>query len=135
MQASFDFAFKRDSFEQTMNGLAYQAFKNSQDYTLSGTYDSHGSVEDQQANNSTVILPDTMKTVPLIATTREVRPSVAPAKAPLHLPDGWTLEINEPIYYRSSGFCTGGTMDLRIGRRSFTYRAAPPFCELSLEQS
>lgn len=134
MQASLDFALKRDSFEQAMNGLAYQAFKENQDFILSGTYDANGQVGEAPSigapDNG---IPGRMKVLPLIDTTRVMMPSVTPAQMAPPLPEGWRLEIATPIQYRASGYCSGGTADLAIGRRRYTYTIKPPLCEVALE--
>ena len=135
LQASLDFALKRDSFEQAMNALAYRAFKENQDFILSGRYDNHGQIgEDHPATDSDDGIPGRMKVLSLTDTTRAKLPSVTPAKLVPPLPEGWRLEIETPIHYRASGYCTGGTADLVIGRRRYTYLFKPPLCEVTLER-
>jgi len=136
MQASLDFALKRNSFEQAMNGLAYRAFKENQDFTLAGTYDAKGQVG--EAPTASVPGDDgisgKMRTLPLIDTDRRVMmPSVTPAPFSPPLPEGWRMEIAAPIQYRASGYCTGGTADVEIGRRRYAYTLKPPLCEAALE--
>jgi prepilin-type N-terminal cleavage/methylation domain-containing protein len=135
LQSSLDFALKRESFEQAMDALAYQAFKNSEDYMLAGTYDNHGQVgkSDERKNDDVGEIPGSMRVLPIIAEKLPVPPPAAPAKFVPPLPAGWSLEVKEPIQYRASGYCTGGTLDLVIGRRIYSYRANPPLCELTLE--
>lgn len=136
LQASFDFALKRESFEQGMNALTYQAFKNGEDYMLAGTYDNHGQVgkSDDRKNDHSGDIPGSMRILPIVAEKLPVPEPVAPAKFVPPLPDGWNIEVKEPIQYRASGYCTGGTFNLVIDRRIYAYRANPPLCELTLER-
>ena len=100
VQASLDFALKRNSFEQAMNGLAYRAFKENQDFTLSGTYDANGQVEQAPADSAPDNgIPGRMRVLPLINTTRVLMPSVTPAQlAPLcRKVGGWKLRHRSNI--------------------------------------
>jgi prepilin-type N-terminal cleavage/methylation domain-containing protein len=136
LQSSFDFALKRESFEQAMNALTYQAFKNGEDYMVAGTYDNHGQIgkPDEPKNDDVGGMPGSMRVLPVVAEKLPVPYPVAPAKFVPPLPDGWTLEVKEPIQYRASGYCTGGALDIVIGSRTYSYRANPPLCELTLER-
>src|SRR5579871_6870487 len=94
MQASLDFALKRESFEQTMNGLAYQAFKENQDFILSGTYDATGQVEAAPSTDTSENgLSARMRVTPLVDTKRVLMPPVTPAQFAPSLPEGWHMEI------------------------------------------
>jgi prepilin-type N-terminal cleavage/methylation domain-containing protein len=133
MSASFDFALKRQTFEQMISGLSYQAFRDSQDLVLSGNYTESGRQKDDSAKQQTgEILPPSLRTRPLIDAAREDLAPVNPAFAALELPEGWRVQVNDPIYYRGSGYCTGGKLELLIGQRRYSYVLNPPLCDLSL---
>jgi prepilin-type N-terminal cleavage/methylation domain-containing protein len=136
IQASLDFALKRDTFEQAMNALPYSAFKANQDYVLLGTYDSHGQVDKAKLPEPDRIdeIPGQMRALPVVATNRVQMLPVLPVRMTPPLPDGWRLVVPEPIQYRASGYCTGGTADVEVGGETYTFKFEPPFCQIRLER-
>lgn len=133
IKASLEFALQRDSFEQAMNGLAYQAFKESQDFVLAGSYDANGPVGEPPGSKTDTDILSRMRVVPLVDKTRVVLPSVTPGTPAIPLPEGWRVEFSTPIQYRASGYCTGGTADVEIKGRHYTYLFKAPLCEVVLE--
>ncbi|MHB1206446.1 MAG: prepilin-type N-terminal cleavage/methylation domain-containing protein [Rhodospirillaceae bacterium] len=133
MGASFDFALKREAFEQTLNGLAYQAFRDNQDLLLLGDYTAAGRIEGSEPKHE---LGDTLagnlRTRSLIDQQREHLPPIAPAYAALPLPPGWRVSVAAPVYFRASGFCGGGAVVLDIGRAEYSYTLSPPQCHAQL---
>ncbi len=43
------------------------------------------------------------------------------------------MELKTPLIYRSSGLCTGGEVDLRVGDAVYTYELAAPACQPHLK--
>lgn len=46
----------------------------------------------------------------------------------LELPEGWKLQAQQPIRFRSNGACTGGHLTLFHGEETFVVKLEPPFC-------
>ncbi len=133
MGASFDFALKRESFEQTLNGLAYQAFRDNQDLILLGDYTEAGRVEGSEPKRDPgSSLAAGMRTLPSSSESREHLPPLNPAYAKLPLPPGWRATVTNPVYFRASGFCGGGAITLDIGRAEYSYALSAPQCHARL---
>lgn len=133
MAASFTFASERDQFEQTLNGLPYVALRSNSDQILLGTYTEAGRdarKEPRRALGET--LDPSLRTTSLMANAREHLPPVNASFVPVALPAGWQIVVDEPIYYRGSGYCTGGRVNLFIGRLQYTYDLRPPLCRAEL---
>ncbi len=129
--SSVDFALKRESFEQAVDGLAFTAFRESQDVVLSGVYTYAGREPDNNTgrNADGTVIQGSLRTRSLSVTQREILPPVNPHYAVLKLPEGWRLEITDPVYFHSSGYCDGGNIEVTIGRLRFSYTLAPPLCQ------
>lgn len=135
MAASYEFATQRDSFEQILNGLPYQAYRENDDRILQGFYTSAGrNMTAKPARAAGSSLPGSMRTRALIEEPREQLPPVTTRYAELAIPDGWEVTVNDPIYIRGSGYCTGGTVDLSVGRLQYTYTLKPPLCRAELQE-
>ncbi|MGE0282446.1 MAG: prepilin-type N-terminal cleavage/methylation domain-containing protein [Rhodospirillaceae bacterium] len=133
MASSYEFASQRDSFEQTLNGLSYRAYRENDDRILQGTYTSAGRDETAKARRSgRTELAGNMRTRALIAEPREHLPPVTRRYADVPLPEGWEVVIEDPIYFRGSGYCTGGTVELSVGRLEYIYALRPPLCRAEL---
>jgi prepilin-type N-terminal cleavage/methylation domain-containing protein len=134
MAASFEFASQRDSFEQALNGLSYKTYRENDDKILQGSYTDAGRAEaaKQPRRDPGTILPPEMRTRSLLAESREHLPPVVTNYAALPLPQGWEMVIAEPIYFRGSGYCSGGTVELFVGRLQYSYRLRPPLCRAEL---
>ena len=130
---SLDFALKRQSFEQTLSGLAYRAYRDNQNFILDGRYDSFGRVPGQNSPDSA---PETfrsdLRTRPVSAEYREHLAPVIVADVAFSLPEGWELVVAEPILFRGSGYCTGGDAELIVGRLRYAYILNAPSCEAKL---
>lgn len=133
MGASFDFSLKREAFEQTLNGLAYQAFRDNQDLLLIGDYTDAGRVEGSEPKRDPgASLAASMRTLPAAGEERVHQPPLNPAYAQLPLPAGWRATVSAPIYFRASGFCGGGAVTLEIGRAAYSYELSAPQCHARL---
>lgn len=130
---SLDFALKRESFEQSLSGLAYQAYTNGQDFILSGHYTSLGPATSQrELDSSRGNLRSDLRTMPTSGENREYMPPVITANVIPVVPNGWELIVAKPIYFRGSGFCTGGNAELVIGRLRYSYVLDTPSCKANL---
>lgn len=129
-----DFALKRQSFEQNLGTLSYRAFADSHDFVLAGHYDDQGLIDDnRQRKTDSESLNPRMRALPANGETeREYMAPVLSANASLQLPDGWELVVDEPIFFRSSGYCTGGKAEVLIGRLRYNYTLQAPTCEVVL---
>ena len=133
MAASFTFASERDQFEQMLNGLPYAALRNNSDQMLHGAYTDTG--RDTRTDLRTGFgetLDPSLRTTSLLPNAREHLPPVNAAFAPAPLPAGWRMVVDEPIYYRVSGYCSGGKVDLFIGALQYIYDLKPPLCRAEL---
>ncbi len=133
MAASYEFASQRDTFEQTLNGLPYKAYRENSDAILHGFYTAVGRDEARQpqGERGTTLAPF-MRTRPPTSGSREHLPPVTAAYASITMPQGWEVVVDEPIYFRGSGYCSGGTVDLFVGRLQYSYVLRPPLCRAEL---
>ena len=46
----------------------------------------------------------------------------------LELPEGWTIELEDPIKYQANGICLGGTITLVYGQKAEEFLLTAPFC-------
>ncbi|MDX2221967.1 MAG: prepilin-type N-terminal cleavage/methylation domain-containing protein [Rhodospirillaceae bacterium] len=97
MYDSIAFAMTRETLEQDLSALPYQAF-------VAGT---------------DMVLGETPKGAQL---------ADGAVPATLVLPDGWNLDVPQPIWFRASGFCSGGTVVVTVGEISETYILRAPQC-------
>ena len=133
MGASFDFALKREAFEQTLNGLSYQAFRDNQDLLLLGDYTEAGRIEGSEPRRDPgASINPALRTLPSADELREHLPPLNPAYAKLALPAGWRVSVAVPIYFRASGFCGGGAVTLEVGRAEYSYALTAPQCHATL---
>lgn len=109
MYDRIDFALARQSFEQRLNGLAYDAFS---------------------ANTDLILMPTTERGVERLETLGVAAPDVMAQRIKAPAPDGWDVYIDEPIIYRASGYCRGGALSVKVGTFIANYVLHPPFCEL-----
>ena len=109
-------ANQRDTIVRTINTLPYNAYSENQDFVLL-------SIDGNQQNRSKGI-DDTDVYAGTSFRTHNIQ------LARLSLPEGWTLRVDSPIFYRMSGFCGGGTIELNTGLSVTSYELAPPLCQL-----
>jgi prepilin-type N-terminal cleavage/methylation domain-containing protein len=130
MADSLDFALKRQTFEQELGRLAYRAYAEKQSFVLSGHYDFTGRMPDQEEYGSSRI---GVRTRPTSNEYRELSPPILTVTDILPtIPEGWKLMVTEPIYFHESGYCSGGDVELLIGRLRYTYVLRAPSCEAVL---
>jgi len=133
MASSYEFATQRDMLEQTLNGLSYAAVRENTDMVLFGTYTEAGRDERNQLRSDFgETLKPGMLTRSLLPNSREHLPPVNAAPANIPLPAGWELIAAAPIYFKGSGFCTGGTISVAVGYLEYAYEMKPPHCRAVL---
>lgn len=120
------YANQRDTLLREINTLPYSAFSSNQDLALvAGTLESSvGQAVDKQSDASIAINVDDLD---LGGSYRAS--NIRPVK--LDIPKGWTMRVSQPIIYRASGFCTGGTVEIFAGALSYEYDLAPPYCQVN----
>jgi hypothetical protein len=52
--------------------------------------------------------------------------------APLTLPKGWRLTVENLVVYQVSGFCGGGSLSLAVGTQKYVYDLKSPQCRVEL---
>jgi len=115
-----DYAMKRESFEQALNGLPYAAYRANQNLVLANAGDLEKLEKGIAADRPLMRSRSAANAVPALPHTYE--------KAPLTLPDGWVLETDKPIIYRPTGFCSGGRAILTVGPLEYVYDLQAPRC-------
>ena len=50
----------------------------------------------------------------------------------IDLPRGWAMRVPRPVFYRFSGACSGGEVDVSLAPTVFRYTLAPPLCRPQL---
>ena len=115
------FAMNREGVEHALALLPYDAFRRREDLILSATNSKDTSTDDTSMN---VIMmgggagDEETRTQPPVLSKRVV----------LSLPAGWQIESQAPILFRSTGFCTGGEVTIRVGSYAYIYKLSPPDC-------
>jgi prepilin-type N-terminal cleavage/methylation domain-containing protein len=131
--SSVEFALQRETVEQALNALSYQAFRNNDDMVLYGSYTNAGRIANSgRKPKPGEALPANLRTLSLGPTQRDQLPPINSTYAALSLPEGWQLVASDPIYFRSSGYCDGGKVDLIVGQREYRYTLSPPLCHAVL---
>lgn len=120
-----EFALERDTVVRKLNELPMSAYEANQDLVLFGDYEGRDGDNDSFSQENRVGIEELNVVVPY-------RPSNL-KRAALDLPDDWRLTIPEPIFYRSSGFCSGGLVYLEVGRIQQPLLAKAPFCAFTEE--
>ena len=135
ISASFEFTLNREGFEQMLSGLSYQAYRDNQDIVLVGEYTDQGRIQGSEAQKDAGdTLADNLRAKSLIATPIEHLPPINPFYFVPQLPAGWHMIVEDPIYFRGSGYCTGGKIDVAVGRAEYSYVLAPPLCHATLAE-
>jgi len=109
-------ANQRDTIVRTLNTLPYSALSENQDFVLL-------SIDGTQQNRM-----ENIEDTDVYAGTSFRTHNIEQAR--LALPEGWTLRVDSPIFYRMSGFCGGGTIELNTGLSVTSYELTPPLCQL-----
>lgn len=118
------FASQRDSLIREINSLPYKALGTNQNLVLS---ESSLNERREQLSTSLTQPDDNLRELQKLAPY----PISYLALASIGVPDGWRVRIPDPIYYRASGFCSGGTVILVAGRLQYELSLRSPYCQVS----
>jgi prepilin-type N-terminal cleavage/methylation domain-containing protein len=124
-----DFSLKRESLEQELDGLAYKALKEGQPLVLFGQYPRHNDF--RQAQTETIPSDELDLTSEVLEMYKPISPIMA-ADADVKIPQNWNLTVNKSIIYQTSGFCSGGTITLKVGETEYDYTLSAPTCHAQL---
>jgi prepilin-type N-terminal cleavage/methylation domain-containing protein len=115
--ARIEFALNRERFERALALLPYEAYRRREDLVV-------GQAPAAAADGSA------RAALPLRegADRARVEPPVLSRMAELPIPADWRVEAPQPIYFRATGFCSGGNVVVRVGGEAFTYDLRPPQC-------
>lgn len=108
MYGRLDFNLARESFEQRLNNLSYEAFG---------------------ANADLIIKPTTQSGRDAFVAAGPAAADVMARETVLQAPAGWEIHIDQPIIVRASGYCTGGALSVKVGNFIANYVLRPPFCQ------
>lgn len=117
------FATERDSLIREINGLPYRALEKNQDLVLAEEFMvKTGASSRADTRDRDIRLGD-------IKVQTSHRFSALDA-VEVDLPEGWRLTIPDPIFYRASGFCSGGALRLIVGSLRYDFDLLPPYCQI-----
>ena len=133
MKDRLEFAMNRETLEQNLGNLSYEAFRDNRDYVLKGRFDANGPIETKAANSQPTEADRRLDSAPALAGEAAALPPVAPVVPKLKIPPEWQVVVNDPIYFLASGFCRGGHIEVIVGDQAFQYRLEPPTCALVAE--
>ncbi len=134
MADRFDFALKRQSFEQELSGLAYRAYSEKSYFVLAGRYEATANPNaERPLDLNTAGIRADLRTRPLDSQSRDPQlPIIMATHISPALPYGWELIVNDPIYFHGTGYCSGGQAQLQVGEQRYTYVLEAPSCKASL---
>jgi prepilin-type N-terminal cleavage/methylation domain-containing protein len=119
------FALNRETFEQALNGLPYEAQRRRQDLVI-------GQPASQNDLDVATFVALNGSQAGMAGVLEFEGPVLAqPVQVPL--PEGWAIIVTQPIIYRLTGFCSGGDLTLRAGTIDYDYRMEPPRCVPELQ--
>jgi prepilin-type N-terminal cleavage/methylation domain-containing protein len=117
------FANQRDSFYRDINTLPYAAFEANQDLFLAQDIQSARKDNTDGISDHQFIDTNTLNTSgPYLSSNLRA--------VTLKVPEKWVLQIPEPIFYRASGFCSGGRIIISAGLLTNELILSPPYCQI-----
>ncbi len=117
------FALERDTLLRDLNALPYAALNANRDFVLFGDYAFSATTAAEPTPSETIDIEDLGVSVPYRSAGIKL--------ASLAVPQNWNVVGPTPIFYRSSGFCTGGSVVVSIGKLEYTLLAQAPYCLFS----
>ena len=117
------FAMERDTFIRVLNTLPYRAYDANQDYVLVGKLQGNQTNAESEETNSVYDLDKQDFVVPYRTASEQ--------RINLTIPDSWIVSIPDPIFYRSSGYCTGGSITVLAERLTYSFVLKSPYCQIS----
>ncbi len=113
-------ANQRENVVRALNTLPYQALATNQNYVLL-------SIGEDLSSSA----PGALDELEIFAGTSFRTHDISRATIPL--PEGWSLTVSAPIFYRMSGFCSGGSIELNTGISAASYELSAPLCQLDVQ--
>jgi len=113
---SVSFAMERESFEQALADLPYQAYSTRRDLVL-------GEIKGPPKIGSRSIR-ETPSTFEMWTGLEQVK---------LEIPASWRVDVPQPIVYRASGYCNGGKLTVTVGDFSERFVLLPPLCRPQID--
>jgi general secretion pathway protein G len=108
MYGRLDFNLARETFEQRINNLSYEAYG---------------------ANTDLVLKPTTQRGVDALEAMGPSAADVMSQEITVPVPADWEIYIDRPIVFRASGFCSGGALSVKVGEFVANYVLHPPYCQ------
>jgi len=121
LSARVEFALNREKLERALSLLPYQAYRRHQDLVL-------GVLPKPELGESVGLTSFKMDEKNPEKTITIEGPTLLSA-ATLPLPEGWSIDLPNPIIYRATGLCSGGELNVRVGSYVYTYKLSAPRCE------
>lgn len=115
------FALNRERFERSLGSLPYTAYTQHRDFILGAAKER--TVAETDTGTVSFNLRDGREKSQIV-----VEAPVLLTPAPVVLPEGWKIAADPPLVYRSTGTCTGGAVELRVGQLRYTYELEAPAC-------
>ncbi len=119
------FALERDTFIRKLNDLPHAAMDANQDIVLVGEFSASKSNNKVGAASEYVSIEDLGVRVPYR------NPNIR--QAMLEVPENWIVNVPEPIFYRLSGFCSGGEIVIETKYLRYVMSAEAPYCDFTEE--
>ncbi|MDG2243293.1 MAG: type II secretion system protein [Rhodospirillaceae bacterium] len=118
------FSNQKETLFRQINTLPYSAYGANQDLVLDHdlTLSVPASLDGKKDNQSLAATDLGIETPYRAASLKQVK---------LDIPDGWEIRIPQPIFYRASGFCTGGQIKIFVGSMAYEFGLAPPYCQIT----
>jgi prepilin-type N-terminal cleavage/methylation domain-containing protein len=117
------FALERDTLIRELNTLPYKAAGANLDFVLVGEFAYSNPTNTESALDEFVDVEELDISVPYR--------SGGIRMATLSVPQDWSVYVPEPIFFRSSGFCTGGSVIVNVGQFEYALSAQAPYCQFS----
>ena len=114
-----DYKANREAILQSIRQLPYKAYKKNQNLILTGTHPS------DESKNTDISLSNN----DLIQNGGGRYPAIYEL-INLEIPNGWRVNIDSPIIFRPTGFCSGGELAVFFGSEKHEYLLQPPRCDL-----
>jgi prepilin-type N-terminal cleavage/methylation domain-containing protein len=110
------FALERDTLIRELNTLPYKAAGANLDFVLVGEFSYSALDEFVDVEELDISVPYRSGGIRM---------------ATLSVPQDWSVYVPEPIFFRSSGFCTGGSVIVNVGQFEYALSAQAPYCQFS----
>jgi len=114
-----DYKANRETILQSIKQLPYEAYKKNQNLILTGTHPNDESKNTNLSVSNNGLIQNGGSRYPAMYELIN-----------LELPNGWRVNIDSPIIFRPTGFCSGGELAVLFGSEKHEYLLQPPRCDL-----